>query len=205
MNKKNADIFKGFKQFNYLCIISVYNLTILVINLLSWTSNCNLTYGILCPESRKLIAIQFFKVIFREIIGFALRFMINFAYVAFAFNRIALIGRDHPKLVKFLAETKIKWYVFVTTLISLALSVVKGFKYRVNYHYSEMNYPYNFDRDFWYHKTSGAVVYLFFNMICDILNYNVFVLVNMSIDIYMLVRLQQTLEEKSKKFENSKI
>ena len=61
---------------------------------------------------------------------------------------------------------------------------------------------YNFDHDFWYHDSTDVVVYHFANITSDLLNYVVFVLINMSIDIYMVVRLRRTLIEKSKRLKN---
>lgn len=53
-------------------------------------------------------------------------------------------------------------------------------------------------------------LYFVFNLISDMLNYVVFVLVNLTIDVYMLIRLRQTLNEKIEKLKsifsiNSKI
>lgn len=131
LNKKNEDLFKGLKQYPYLCAMSIFNCTILVIQIISWLSECKNIYDFFCPSTRRLVPIQFFKIIFKETLVIALRFMSNFAYFAFAFNRMALLGNDNVKFVKNITEMNFKKYMIVTGLISTSLSVVKGFKYQV--------------------------------------------------------------------------
>ena len=62
--------------------------------------------------------------------------MNNFAYMAFAFNRIALLGRNHPKIIEYISEIRLNKYIIITAFISVAFSVVKGFKYKVNEKFS---------------------------------------------------------------------
>lgn len=131
LNKNNSDIFKGLKQYPYLCSLSVFNMITLFIQLISWLSECNKTYDVFCPDTRRIVFFQFFKIIFKETIIVALRFMSNFAYMAFAFNRIALIGQNHAKIVEKLAKWKFKKYMLITGFISVILSIIKGFKYHV--------------------------------------------------------------------------
>ena len=194
--KKNSDIFKGIKQYNYLRLVSVYSIMILIIQLLSWMSECAKTYDAFCPEIRKYVAIQFFKVIFKESLITALRFMSNFAYVAFALNRISLIGKNHGSIVRFFSELNIKTYTIVTSLISIALSVVKGFRYKINYDHSEQSYPIQFEQDIWLKFSWDRDAYVIVNCICDILNYVVFVAIHIGIDIFLVVKLKNTINQK---------
>ena len=136
--KSNSDIFKGFKQYTYLCINSVFCLMILVINILSWTTECFYPFEAFCPEIRKIVFFQLFKIIFKECLTTTFRFMLNFSYVAFALNRIVTIKKDQNKLVKFVFEMSIKVYFGLTLIISVVLSVIKFFKYEVNYRIAAM-------------------------------------------------------------------
>lgn len=131
VSRNNEDIFKNFKLYPYLCAMSAYNILILSIQLISWLSECKYIYDVFCPSTRRFVAVQFFKIIFKEALVVALRFMSNFAYFAFAFNRVALIGKDHLRFVAWLAEVRVKRYLFFIGFISFGLSVVKGFKYKV--------------------------------------------------------------------------
>lgn len=132
LSKKNEDMFKDLKHYPFLCAMCVCNLGILIIQVLSWMSECKNIQDIFCPPTSRLVPIQFFKVIFKETLLIALRFASNFAYIGFASNRVALIGKDHVKLVQFISNIKIKNYFMATGFISLCFSIVKVFKYKVN-------------------------------------------------------------------------
>lgn len=194
--KSNADIFKSFKQFDYLCLISLFNILILIIQLFSWISDCNFIINIICLDIRKNVFIQLMRVIFKEALIVALRFMCNFAYLGFAFNRILLIGQGHPKIVESIGKCKMRDFLVVSGIISICFSVVKGFKFRVNYDHAEMNYPFNNEIDIWTHNSIGLSIYLLFSLISDFFNYVVFLVASLGVDIYMLIRLRRTLDEK---------
>lgn len=61
-SKSTRDIFKDLKHFKYLGMISICNIIIFVIYILSWISDCKQTIQLFCPETRRFIVIQFFKV-----------------------------------------------------------------------------------------------------------------------------------------------
>lgn len=156
----------------------------------------------LCPNVRKRVAVQFFRVVFKENLVIGLRFASNFAYVAFALNRIALIGTSggHGKLVEKVSKASVRKYLAITCLISLGLSVVKSFKYRVNYEHEERNYPFSIEAHLWVTTTLFQNVFFVVNTISDLLNYFVFLFLHLAIDVYMLVRLRATLNEKLARF-----
>lgn len=126
--------------------------------------------------------------------------MSNFCYVAFSINRISLIGKDQSKLVEFVSKVKIKNYLLVTGIISVCLSIVKAFKYRINYDHSELNYPYLIESDLFENRGWTRDLYFGANLISDMFNYLFFVFVNISFDIVMLVQLRKTLYEKLDRF-----
>ena len=140
-HKDNKETFKDLKHYSYLWLNSLFNLIILIIWLLSWINECFYPFEAFCPEFRKVLFIQFFKIIFKVIIVTLLKFMCNFTYVAFALNRIALIGKDHSRIVKFMSEFNIKVYIGVCFLISSSLSWIKYFKYQLNYYEPNSNFP----------------------------------------------------------------
>ena len=130
------------------------------------------------------------------------RFMCNFTYIAFALNRNSLIGKDHGKLVTFMSKVEIKKYIGVTLIISCSLSWIKGFKYEVNYFYSDLNFPISNELDIFQFRNNPSRFedfYFIFNSISDLVNYLVFVVICIVIDICMVVQLRRTLEEKSVK------
>ena len=205
VKKENSDLFKEFKQYNYLYLNSIFCMFISVIELLSWMTECFYPFEVFCPEIRKLIAIQFFKIIFTECFITLFRFMCNFTYVAFALNRISLIGKDHGKLVTFMSKIGVKKYIGITLLISSIFSWIKGFKYEVNYFYPDPYFPlpieFNLFENKIVHSTFRDFIMIFIS-ISDLVNYLVFVVICIVIDICMVVKLRRTLNEKAKKSES---
>ena len=200
LKKENSDLFKEFKQYNYLYLNSIFCMLISLIELLSWMTECFYPFEVFCPEIRKLIGIQFFKIIFRECFVTLFRFMCNFTYIAFALNRISLIGKDHGKLVTFMSEVGIKKYIGVTFLISLLLSWMKYFQYEVNYFYPNLDFPMFNQVSMAYIKSNTLKdVFFILNVISDLVNYFVFVVICVVIDICMVVQLRRILNEKLNK------
>ena len=131
--------------------------------------------------------------------------MMNFSYVAFALNRIAIIKKDENKLLKFFSEVSIKKYIIVSILISIGLSVIKYFKYAINYGYPWMNYPISNEWDIliYNHNNFDPLndAYFIINSISDIINYVLFVLICLIIDIFMVRELRKVMNDKLQKIE----
>ena len=204
LKKDNSDLFKGLKHYSYLCLNSILCIMIAVIELISWMSECFYPFEVFCPEIRKLVAIQFFKIIFKECLVTLFRFMCNFTYVAFALNRIGLIGKDHGKVVTSMSEVGIKKYIVITFIISCIFSWIKGFKYQVNYFYPYMNYP--ISNELYIVETIMSPnfdnFFFIYNSISDLINYLVFVVICAIIDVSMVVQLRRVLVEKTNKSES---
>lgn len=66
----------------------------------------------------------------------------------------------------------------------------------MNYDRADRNYPIRIEEDLRRHYSLANDVYVLANLISDFLNYFVLVLVNLSVDFYMLKRLRRTLNEK---------
>ena len=200
-SKENKTEFNGLKQYSYLRIYSIVNCFILFIYLTKWLNRCEFPYQIFCPLIRKELIFQYFKLIVQEVIYVSLQFLGNFTYVAFAFNRISLIGKDHNKLVKLMSDVGIKKYTAISLLISVGLSVIKFFSYRINYGQPQFIYPIDYSElSFSYMDINLA--YFIINSICDLLNYCVFILVHLFIDIGMVLTLRQTLQTKLEKLKS---
>ena len=213
LHKDNKETFKDLKHYSYLCLNSVFNLIILIIWILSWINECFYPFEAFCPEFRKVQFIQFFKIIFKEVIVTLLKYMCNFTYAAFALNRIALIGKDHSKIVKFISEVNIKLYIAVCFIISSSLSWIKYFKYQLNYFEPNSNFPisnewdlmiltdyYEFKYDLRNAYQISDRFYFIYNSISDIINYLVFVIISIIIDVSMVLQVKQILNEKLNKF-----
>ena len=198
--KDNNDLFKNYKQYSYLCLNSIFCMMISVIEILSWMNECFYPYEVFCPEIRKLVAIQHFKIIFKECLGTMFRFMCNFTYVAFALNRISLIGNEHGKLVKFFSELGIKKYIVITLLISSSLSWIMYFKYKRNS--SNLGIQFPILDELTMKSSIFTNVYFIIQSISSFVNYFLFVVICVIIDVCMVVKLRRVLEEKMKKSES---
>ena len=199
--KKNTEQFKDFKHYSYLWINSLFSVLMLFIQVVAWISECFYPYEVFCPEIRKLVIIQVFKMVFKEGLVVAFRFMCNFTYIAFAFNRISLLDNNISELVKFMSDLGLKKYLAVTLFISCGLSSVKYFKYDINYDHPESSYPISNELDMtaiaWTKISNDAFIII--NSIVDLLNYVVFEIINVIVDIYLVVTLRRTLNEKANK------
>ena len=205
-SKKNKEEFKEFKQYDYLRLNSICNCLILLIHLISWLNECIYPFQVFCPIIRKTVFMQWFKIIVEETLMTALKFMNNFTYIGFAFNRISLIGKDHNKLVKFMSDLGVKKYISFSAFISIGLSVIKVFEYDINPGIVIQLYPISYDYSSLYSELSVLInssIFFILNVISDLLNHVVFLLINLAIDIGMIVKLRQTLNEmleKAKKY-----
>ena len=198
--KANKAEFKDLKQYHYMRINSICSCFILCIHFISWLSDCVYPYQVFCSEVRKTLFFQYLKIIGVEILTTLLRFINNFIYVGFAFSRISLIGKDHNKLIKFISDLSVFKFTFASLILSMCLSVVKFFSYRVNKGDPTSSYPMQFDYEsIRIDEVDFTPIYFIFNFISDLLNYQVFLFVHLSIDIGMVVKLKQTLNEKLEK------
>ena len=204
LHKKNKELFKEFKQFSYLWINSLFSLLILVIQIFSWMSECFYPYVVFCPEIRKSIIVQIFKILFKECLINSFRLMCNLTYVAFSFNRISLINKDHGKLVKFFSTIGKKTYIGTCFLISCGFSVIKYFKYEINFDGLESDFPILIENNLVsiYNKKVYNDTLFILNMIYDFFNYVLFEILTSIIDIYMVLRLRRVLDEKFKQSES---
>lgn len=202
-HKENEADFKGLKQYEYLRIYSFINCLILVIYFSTWLNRCDFPFQVFCSQIRKEIFLQYFKIIVQGVIFTSLQFMNNFIYIAFAFNRISLIGKDHNKLVIFISDAGLKKYIAISLVFSIVFSVIKLFSYRINYGQPYLAYPidYNYQSvEFLDSKINLA--YFILNSISDLLNYCVLLFVHLFIDIGMVVKLRETLNGKLEKIKS---
>ena len=198
-SKKNKEEFKEYKQYDCLRLNSIISCLILLIHLISWLNQCIYPFQVFCPLIRKTVFMQYFKMIVEEVILTALKFMNSFTYIGFAFNRISLIGKDHNKLVKFMSDLGIKKYIGVTLFISIGLSVIKFFQYDINSGQPFELYPISSDINNTLEWKIKDPTLLILNLISDLFNYFIILIVNFAIDIGMIVKLRQTLNEKLEK------
>ena len=201
---------KQTQQYIYLSMNSITNIVILCIEMLSWMNECIYPYQVFCPKIRKLIAIQLFKIVFKELIATVFRFMSNFTYMAFAFSRIALLDKNHGKLVGFFSNAGIKSYLGVTLAISLSFSWIKFFRFEINYDLGDMEYPIPNEVDIFrmiyvdfssLYNVKWRDAFFIINSICDLVNNVVFVFLGFFVDLGLVVSLRRVLNEQLATYE----
>lgn len=201
---------KEMRHYDYMRLNSITHCLILVIQIVGTINEC--THEFWCSQIDRLILIQYYKIIVSELLGTAFRFMSNFTYLAFLLSRLSLLGKEHGKLVMYVSKEKsIGLYLAITSFLSLVLSAVKFFRYMTN----EVNlFSSGNDTDNFPDKLISFAdgnlrtffsvrIFLIFNILCDLVNYFVFLFVNLGLDICMVLELKKTFAEKAKKIELS--
>ena len=190
------------KQYTYMAINSVSNIFICLIQILSLMNECQLPLGLYCSSIRHNVTVQYFKIVFGEYFNCFFRLFSNFTYVAFALNRLSLIGKDHNKLTKFVSKVGLKKYVAFSIFISASFPVVKAFRYIVNEtsYFKDSPILYFKGRNgSWYYNTQ-PILLMIFNVIYDLVNYVLFVLFNLIIDLILVKKLKEAIKEREEKF-----
>lgn len=204
---KKQKEFKEFRHYDYMRLNSCVHCIILVIQLVSVVNEC--THEFWCSEINRFVIVQYYKIIFSEFLGTTFRFLANFTYLAFSMSRLSLIGKEYSKLVMYVAKDKsIKLYLAITIILSLVLSVCKYFRFMpAEISTSSSGIFTNFPDKlmiFALGKVRGvfqARLFLIFNTLCDLLNYLVFLVINLVLDIKMASELKKSLKEKEEKIE----
>jgi hypothetical protein len=195
---------KDFKKvhYPYLKMVCVSNMVVLIIKILSPIYECQSHQGIFCSSIYMSLFAQYYKIIFGEFLCSVFSMISNFGYVGFSMTRLSLVGKDHSKLIKFISELSMSYYIIVSTIISVALSVAKIFHYQVNVFDPNQDYPIQFDRNFNniyspdpYFATKARVINVL-NAVSDITNYFLFILVNIILDIILVRKLKKALSGK---------
>ena len=192
----------GLVHYSYLKMVSASSIVVIIINMLSLIYECQPYQGIYCSSFHKSLFSQYYKIIFSEFLCTMFKMISNFSYVGFSISRLSLIGKNHSKLIVFISELHMSYYIIASTLISVALSLVKIFRYQVNRFDPIQEYPIPFDQNFnniysSNFETKARLVNIF-NAVADLTNYLVFIVINIILDIWLVVKLNRTLSEKMK-------
>jgi hypothetical protein len=199
-HKKNQKELKE-KHYKYMGINSACAMCILAIHLLDLMNSCQEPFGLYCSQIHKLAAIQYYKIIFAEFASHTLQLVSNFTYVAFALNRLALIGDKHGRLTTCASTMAVKYFTLSVVISSVILSLVKCFRYEVNSYVSTHDYPFAFQNNPFYNPSEAVTALVFItNGFVDFVNYVLFVFVDLCVDVRVAVRLKRTLKEKREKF-----
>ena len=129
--------------------------------------------------------------------GTVLILMSHLSYIAFTLNRIALLGKEHGKIVNWMSTISLKRFLLYCFIISVLTSIVKIFKYQLNFDYPAYEYPVRFTREITFiFNVAKSQVYLIADFLCDFIISFVYVILQLIVDIGLAYRLKKTLESK---------
>ena len=208
-------------QYSYLKMVSVSNIIVLLISILSPLYECQsmqksqpiqASYGatiqelaIYCSPYHNLIAVQYYKIIFKEFLYSVFMLLSNFGYFGFSICRLSMIGKEQTKLTKWFSKIHIAYYIIVSTIISVALSVIKLFKYEVNTSNPYMEYPIPLDKKYQHETLSNSLyldfkkrirLILIFYLVSDLVSHFLFIPINFILDLVLLLKIKRALSEK---------
>jgi hypothetical protein len=190
-------------QYKYMRLNAILNILILVIEPFTLISECREYNSLFCSRIRFWQFSQYFKIVFGEYFSNVFRLAANFTYVQFSLNRLSLIGKDHGKLVTNASKLEVRQYMGRIVIPCLVLPIIKIFRYLPNSYRIDADYPIPIGYYFKYLNRSLMFVYMSFNITFDILNYVVFLFVNLIIDVNLAIKMKQVIEEKTKNKANS--
>ena len=185
------------KQYTYMMLRSIVNSIILLIQSFSVLNQCQFENGLFCSSIHRLLFVQYFKIVFVEFFGNYFRLVANLFYIAFLFNRLSLVGKDHNKLTRFLSDLKVLYFVIFSFIVGFVISFVKVFRFQANVSYYTFDYPSLYTSA--YDTNSNIkimIAFSIFNMICDVINGPVYLIATIIIDIILVRKLRETIDSK---------
>ena len=193
---ENKEYLKA-KQYSYMRIASLSNALVCLISTLTPMYLCQSFDGIFCSSIHYFAFTQYFRIICIEFISTVFKIFSNFSYVGFLINRSSLIGKDHSKFIQLFSELSVVKFTSVSLFLSVLFSVVKIFRYQVNTFDTNLEYPTPFERNYNNMFSPGFEVKTrlisIFNAISDLINYILFIVFNLILDICLIVKLKATL------------
>lgn len=206
VNKKFKKEFEQ-KQYVYMIIYSACNILVCFFQIVSLINQCQQPFGLFCSSIRKYFAIQYMKLVFGE---FFLHFFIsmsNFTYVTFSLCRLSLVGTEKNPLVTFVSTSGSVKLIAASVVLSTGLSIIKPFDYTIDF--SEPIYKSyqldDFPNLFYKNKSMYSLrawifkLKLILGVAYDFVNYCVFVLVNIVVDLVLLRRIRRIMLQKEAK------
>lgn len=217
---RNSDEMKKKRHYDFMQINSASNCCLCCIDIMSLMNACS--YEFWCSSISYLEGIQYFKIIVGQFLRTSFRFVSNFTHVGFTLSRLSLIGQEdkHGWLVTRISNpnhTSMRHLLALITLVSVLLSVVKLFVYTLNKHTNDDRifqedtfsdllqlFPIRLTVNAFFFKEDNTrtIVVNVFDCISDCLNYPLFGVVNLGVDVYTSVLFKRTLEEKMKNVHN---
>ena len=196
---ENKEYLKA-KQYSFMSISSIANAVVCFISMFTPMYQCQSFAGIYCSSVYDLVFTQYFRIICVEFISSVLKMLSNFSYLGFLIARSSLIGKNHGQLIQIFSKISIFKFTTVSFVLSTLFSIVKIFHYQVNTFDTNLDYPTPYDRNLNNIFSPGFEVksrlISIFNAISDLINYILFIVFNLILDIFLIFKLKATLSRR---------
>ena len=204
-HKKNKKELDEQRHFHFMRMNALMNICIFIIHLLNLMTECNHSYEVYCSTIRRFVPIQLVRIALKEFLGTALILMSSLSYIAFTLNRIALLGKEHGKIVNWISNICLKRFTVYCSIISLLTSVVKIFKYKLNLDSPGYDYPIQLaiETSFIFNIVTSQI-YLVVDFVSDLMVSLVYIVLQLIVDICLVYQLKTTLESKMKSSQTQK-
>lgn len=113
LNKKFKKEFEH-KHYKYLILFSASNIIICSLQIFTLINECQQPFGLFCSKIRRSVISQYYKIVFIEFFSHFFISISNWVYVAFALNRLSLVGNQHQAFMRFLFKLDIKKFMGFT-------------------------------------------------------------------------------------------
>lgn len=194
------------KHYTYMSLHCVLNILIEIIQILTLMNECQYPFGFYCSSIRQIVAVQYVKIVLNDYFNSLLRLLTNFAYFGFSVCRLAKIGKDHGKFIVFMNEKlSIKKYMGFWLIITAGLTICKALQFEINYTEQVDAFPIPFSRirsNWIFSKNYVAISVI--NMLNDMITYLLFVFVHLIVDLVLVKKLRQVIQEKENKMKEMK-
>lgn len=181
------------KQFYYMNINALFNFLICFVEffrlIYTWPNTTGNGIWHLVPS-------QYFKIIFHEYLLNCFKFCSNLTFIMFSVFRIILINNTQS-YSSFLFRLNPKIICNCIFLFSLFLFSIKLYSYDINYFNPFFDYPSHKNFDYLLIKNrKGEIVINLLNLICDFINYVLFSIIHLAVDLILIKSISENLKKK---------
>jgi hypothetical protein len=148
--------------------------------------------------------VQYFKIVIIAYFSEVLKMCANISYIMMTLNRYLLVGKDHAAWLVTIAKLEFKWVIRGSFLFSALINIGHGWEYQaveyavglngneIQYLYVELNGFSHSD----YPETNQGTPYFIYSMVYFSINFGVFLILNTTIEVNIVRRMQKELREK---------
>ena len=193
--KSNQKDFKD-KMYSYILYNSVFNLLIILLDVVGYIFKCSLNDFALCPIIRETTVAQY-SFIVKNFFDYFFIFGSNLTLLFFSINRfIKLCSDDKTKFIKFFTFLDRHFFSFLIPA-GIVLNILKFFEYKINQDYDTFFFPNQLDvEDF--QSLLYCQIFFFMIFVSQLISNFLIQIFNLIIDILMFFKYKKAIIEKSK-------